>query len=64
MSAAHLVHLHAAVYSLFHRLYGMFPCNFVSYLRLHYGMKENQDTFQELVKVRTGPEPGQNRSTK
>ncbi|XP_043968219.1 TSC complex subunit 1a isoform X2 [Gambusia affinis] len=61
VSAAHLVHLHAAVYSLFHRLYGMFPCNFVSYLRLHYGMKENQDTFQELVKpmlehVRIHPE--------
>lgn len=47
----HLVHLHAGVYSLFHRLYGMFPCNFVSYLRLHYSMKENLDTFQEVVKV-------------
>uniref|UniRef100_A0A096LYE4 TSC complex subunit 1a n=1 Tax=Poecilia formosa TaxID=48698 RepID=A0A096LYE4_POEFO len=60
VSAAYLVHLHAGVYSLFHRLYGMFPCNFVSYLRLHYGMKENLDTFQEVVKevvkVRTGPE--------
>lgn len=47
----HLVHLHAGVYSLFHRLYGMFPCNFISYLRLHYSMKENLDTFQEVVKV-------------
>uniref|UniRef100_M4AVR9 TSC complex subunit 1a n=1 Tax=Xiphophorus maculatus TaxID=8083 RepID=M4AVR9_XIPMA len=61
VSAAYLVHLHAAVYSLFHRLYGMFPCNFVSYLRLHYGMKENLDTFQEVVKpmlehVRIHPE--------
>ncbi|XP_054895691.1 LOW QUALITY PROTEIN: TSC complex subunit 1a [Poeciliopsis prolifica] len=66
VSAAYLVHLHAAVYSLFHRLYGMFPCNFVSYLRLHYGMKENLDTFQEVVKVRTGStelEPGQNLDT-
>ncbi|KAM9394526.1 TSC complex subunit 1a isoform 2-T3 [Pholidichthys leucotaenia] len=56
-----LVHLHAAVYSLFHRLYGMFPCNFVSYLRLHYSMKENLDTFQEVIKpmldqVRVHPE--------
>lgn len=50
----HLVHLHAGVYSLFHRLYGMFPCNFISYLRLHYSMKENLDTFQEVVKVSTG----------
>ncbi|XP_069379266.1 TSC complex subunit 1a isoform X2 [Paralichthys olivaceus] len=59
--AVHLVHLHAGVYSLFHRLYGMFPCNFISYLRLHYSMKENLDTFQEIVKpmlehVRVHPE--------
>ncbi|XP_068559544.1 TSC complex subunit 1a isoform X2 [Cebidichthys violaceus] len=57
----HLVHLHAGVYSLFHRLYGMFPCNFISYLRLHYSMKENLDTFQDVVKpmlehVRVHPE--------
>uniref|UniRef100_A0A4W6FLR5 TSC complex subunit 1a n=1 Tax=Lates calcarifer TaxID=8187 RepID=A0A4W6FLR5_LATCA len=57
----HLVHLHAGVYSLFHRLYGMFPCNFISYLRLHYSMKENLDTFQEIIKpmlehVRVHPE--------
>uniref|UniRef100_A0A8B9LWJ6 TSC complex subunit 1a n=1 Tax=Astyanax mexicanus TaxID=7994 RepID=A0A8B9LWJ6_ASTMX len=45
------VHLHASVYSLFHRLYGMYPCNFVSYLRAHYSMKENVDTFEEVVKV-------------
>uniref|UniRef100_A0A3Q2P833 TSC complex subunit 1a n=1 Tax=Fundulus heteroclitus TaxID=8078 RepID=A0A3Q2P833_FUNHE len=61
VSALYLVHLHAAVYSLFHRLYGMFPCNFLSYLRLHYSMKENLDTFQEVVKpmlehVRIHPE--------
>ncbi|KAK5933175.1 hypothetical protein CgunFtcFv8_004823 [Champsocephalus gunnari] len=57
----HLVHLQAGVYSLFHRLYGMFPCNFMSYLRLHYSMKENLDVFQEAVKpmlehVRVHPE--------
>ncbi|XP_052448860.1 hamartin-like isoform X1 [Carassius gibelio] len=55
------VHLHASVYSLFHRLYGMYPCNFVSYLRSHYSMKENVDTFEEVVKpmlqyVRIHPE--------
>lgn len=59
--AVQLLHLQAAVYSLFHRLYGMFPCNFMSYLRLHYSMKENLDTFQEVVKpmlqhVRVHPE--------
>ncbi|XP_037830887.1 TSC complex subunit 1a isoform X2 [Kryptolebias marmoratus] len=61
VSVVFLVHLHAGVYSLFHRLYGMFPCNFISYLRLHYSMKENLDTFQEVVKpmlehVRVHPE--------
>lgn len=48
---AYAVHLHASVYSFFHRLYGMYPCNFVSYLRAHYSMKENVDTFEEVVKV-------------
>ncbi|XP_061117085.1 TSC complex subunit 1a isoform X2 [Conger conger] len=57
----YLIHLHATVYSLFHRLYGMYPCNFVSYLRSHYSMKENGDTFEEVVKpmlehVRIHPE--------
>ncbi|XP_031426705.1 TSC complex subunit 1a [Clupea harengus] len=55
------IHLHAGIYSLFHRLYGMYPCNFVSYLRVHYSMKENLDTFEEVVKpmlehVRIHPE--------
>ncbi|XP_056275054.1 TSC complex subunit 1a isoform X2 [Pseudoliparis swirei] len=59
--AVHMLHLHAAAYSLFHRLYGMFPCSFISYLRLHYSMKENLDAFQEVVKpmlehVRVHPE--------
>ncbi|XP_028269866.1 hamartin-like isoform X2 [Parambassis ranga] len=61
VAAAQLVHLHAGVYSLFHRLYGMFPCNFISYLRLHYSMKENLDTYQEVIKpmlehIRVHPE--------
>ncbi|XP_036276327.1 hamartin isoform X3 [Pipistrellus kuhlii] len=57
----YLVHLHASVYALFHRLYGMYPCNFVSFLRSHYTMKENLETFEEVVKpmmehVRIHPE--------
>ncbi|XP_023651360.2 hamartin-like isoform X1 [Paramormyrops kingsleyae] len=61
VTEVYLVHLHASVYSLFHRLYGMYPCNFVSYLRSHYSMKENMDTFEEVVKpmlehVRIHPE--------
>ena len=53
VSEVYLIHLHASVYSLFHRLYGMYPCNFVSYLRSHYSMKENVETFEEVVKVST-----------
>ncbi|XP_038820879.1 hamartin-like isoform X2 [Salvelinus namaycush] len=61
ISEVYLIHLHASIYSLFHRLYGMYPCNFVSYLRSHYNMKENMDTFEEVVKpmlehVRIHPE--------
>ncbi|XP_062340315.1 TSC complex subunit 1b [Osmerus eperlanus] len=61
ISEVYLIHLHASVYSLFHRLYGMYPCNFVSYLRSHYSMKENVETFEEVVKpmmehVRIHPE--------
>ncbi|KAG7498639.1 hypothetical protein JOB18_016208 [Solea senegalensis] len=61
VSEVYLIHLHASVYSLFHRLYGMYPCNFVSYLRSHYSMKENMETFEEVVKpmlehVRLHPE--------
>uniref|UniRef100_A0A674N745 TSC complex subunit 1b n=1 Tax=Takifugu rubripes TaxID=31033 RepID=A0A674N745_TAKRU len=61
VSEVYLIHLHASVYSLFHRLYGMYPCNFVSYLRSHYSMKENMETFDEVVKpmlehVRIHPE--------
>uniref|UniRef100_A0A3Q3IPS8 TSC complex subunit 1b n=1 Tax=Monopterus albus TaxID=43700 RepID=A0A3Q3IPS8_MONAL len=60
VSEVYLIHLHASVYSLFHRLYGMYPCNFVSYLRSHYGMKENMETFEEvqpmLEHVRIHPE--------
>nr|XP_020650466.1 hamartin [Pogona vitticeps] len=50
----YLVHLHASVYALFHRLYGMYPCNFVSFLRSHYSMKENLETFEEVVKPMMG----------
>ncbi|XP_072908452.1 TSC complex subunit 1b isoform X1 [Hemitrygon akajei] len=61
ISEVYLIHLHASVYALFHRLYGMYPCNFVSYLRSHYSMKENIEIFEEVVKpmlehVRIHPE--------
>lgn len=34
-----LLHLQVALYGLFHRLYGMFPYTFLTYLRHHYSKK-------------------------
>ncbi|XP_033729532.1 hamartin-like isoform X2 [Pecten maximus] len=45
-----LLHLQVALYSLFHRLYGMFPYNFLTFLRHHYNKKENAKVFDEFVK--------------
>ncbi|XP_071443239.1 hamartin isoform X2 [Hetaerina americana] len=46
----HLLHLQLGLYSLFHRLYGMYPCNFLSYLRLEYGIRENLGIFSHTIK--------------
>lgn len=52
-----ILHLQVAIYSLFHRLYGMFPCNFLAYLRLYYGgrdyREENFRVFTLFIKVST-----------
>ncbi|XP_060069721.1 hamartin-like [Ylistrum balloti] len=45
-----LIHLQVALYSLFHRLYGMFPYNFLTFLRHHYNKKDNAKVFDEFVK--------------
>ncbi|XP_064616348.1 hamartin-like [Liolophura sinensis] len=45
-----LLHLQVAVYALFHRLYGMFPCNFLAYLRHHFIKREHHDVYQEVFK--------------
>lgn len=46
----YVLHLQIALYALFHRLYGMYPCNFLSYLRQHYSIRENLPTFSHTVK--------------
>ena len=48
----YLLHLHVAVYSLFHRLYGMYPCHFLTYLRKIYTKEDNQQVFKESILVR------------
>lgn len=48
----YLTHLQVAVYSLFHRLYGMYPCHFLTYLRNIYTKADNQQAFKETIMVR------------
>lgn len=45
-----MLHLQVALYSLFHRLYGMFPYNFLTYLRHYYCKKDNIVVYEECVK--------------
>nr|CAI5859942.1 unnamed protein product [Callosobruchus analis] len=44
-----LIHMQVALYALFLRLYGMFPCNFISYLRNQYKDK-NKPVFVHTIK--------------
>nr|KAG5693169.1 hypothetical protein BaRGS_035367 [Batillaria attramentaria] len=44
-----MLHLHVAEYTLFLRLYGMFPCSFLSFLRVNYAKKENLLVYNEII---------------
>ncbi len=49
-----ILHLHVCVYRLFNRLYALYPCNFLAYLRSTYGSnkdsnKENLTVFNEIL---------------
>ncbi|XP_063230787.1 hamartin [Bacillus rossius redtenbacheri] len=46
----HLLHLQVSLYSLFLRLYAMYPCNFLSYLRREYGQPECLGIFSHTIK--------------
>ncbi|KAG8232141.1 hypothetical protein J437_LFUL012151 [Ladona fulva] len=46
----HLLHLQIGLYALFHRLYGMYPCNFLSYLRTEYSVRDNLGIFSHTIK--------------
>lgn len=48
----YLLHLHVAVYMFFHRLYAMYPNNFLVYLKAQYGESLNQGLYQNTIKVR------------
>ncbi|XP_046735382.1 hamartin isoform X1 [Diprion similis] len=46
----YILHLQVGLESLFHRLYGMYPCNFVSFLRQHYMQRDSFATFSYTVR--------------
>jgi len=48
----HLLHLQVGLYSLFHRLYAMFPCNFLSYLRHNFSTQDKRTVFLHTIMVR------------
>lgn len=47
----HSVHLHVGLYAFFHRLYGMFPCNFLSWMRQQYPetCRDNVGVFGSII---------------
>ena len=46
-----LLHLQASLYAFFHRLYGIYPCNFLNFLRKFIRREENKIVYKEIVKV-------------
>ncbi|KAK9499965.1 hypothetical protein O3M35_002893 [Rhynocoris fuscipes] len=46
----HLLHLQIGLYVLFNRLYGMYPCTFLAYLRQEYTIKQNIPIFTHTIK--------------
>ncbi|CAK9803346.1 TSC1 [Anthophora plagiata] len=46
----YLLHLQVGLYSLFHRLYAMYPCNFISYLKQQYIQREQLATFTHTIR--------------
>lgn len=47
-----VIHMQVALYALFLRLYGMYPCNFIEYLKTKYKEK-NEPVFDHTIKVIT-----------
>ncbi|GAB6021960.1 hamartin, variant 2 [Chamberlinius hualienensis] len=46
-----MMHLHVAIYALFHRLYSLFPCNFLNYLRNYcISSREHPHVFNETIR--------------
>lgn len=50
VSEEQMVHMQMALFSLFQRLYGMYPCNFIAFLRTYYRNKEMSPIFMHTIK--------------
>ncbi|XP_043230031.1 hamartin-like isoform X1 [Amphibalanus amphitrite] len=50
LSQTHQLHLHVATYSYFVRVYAMYPCNLLSYLRQHYGQRDSLPVFNRTIR--------------
>ncbi|XP_065161962.1 hamartin isoform X3 [Atheta coriaria] len=50
MNEEQLVHMQVGLYALLQRLYGMYPCNFLAYLRSYYKNKEASNIFKHTIK--------------
>ncbi|KAL6263512.1 hypothetical protein P5V15_006302 [Pogonomyrmex californicus] len=46
----YLIHLQVGLYCLFHRLYAMYPCNFISYLKQQYVQRDQLATFTHTIR--------------
>ncbi|XP_078363001.1 hamartin-like [Oculina patagonica] len=46
----YLLHLHVAVYMFFHRLYAMYPNNFLAYLKVQFSEPSKQSLYQNTIK--------------
>lgn len=46
----YLLHLQVGLYSLFHRLYAMYPCNFTLYLKQQYVQRDQLATFAHTIR--------------
>lgn len=46
----YLLHLRIGLNSLFHRLYAMYPCNFIAYLKVQYSPRDQDVIFNHTIK--------------
>lgn len=46
-----VLHLQVALYSLFQRLYGMYPCSFIAFISKFCSSKENIHVYEEIIMV-------------